>query len=409
MTFAAEPRHREGITAGHAHYGAFTAGGPVVIPGLVNGRNKLFFFGNYQQNLDDTAARNTPTSRVPANQAELNGDFSDLLTLPSPAQYIIYDPLTVRPDPARPGSFIRDPFPGNIIPKDRFMNADGTYKNPLFALFKDMMPPPNQNFVEQGAIPDANYYQGATPNLTTAKNYGGRLDYNLSANDRIFFRYAGTQFHEQLGDWTYETLIKGLHTNDKTRYSWAYTGSWTKVLGGGLVIDSSLSTNRFHEDQQRIAAHGYKPSDVGLPSYLDAFCTAANNCMMPVINVTGLPVDWAHGRRRPPIHQLPGTEHRHQREGLPHDPLRHRCSPGEIRERAVDRRQREFHVYVRQHLHARGGYHLGVPEQQHRHQHRGPHARASDAGDHRDERAAVDQQPVLWDVLPGQLAHDART
>jgi len=288
LNFAANPATEKAYNKGHAHYGAFTAGGPVVIPGVVNGRNKLFFFGNFQANVDDTAARNTPTSRVPANQAELNGDFSDLLKLPSPSQYIIYDPLTVRPNPAVAGSVIRDPFPNNIIPKDRFMNADGTYKNPLFALFKDMMPAPNQNFVEQGLVPENNYYQGAVPNYTTAANYGGRLDYNVSNSDRIFFRYAGTAFHEQLGDWTYETTkYKGLHTNDKTRASWAYTGSWTKVLGGGMVVDTSLSTNRFHEDQQRRPLHAYKPTDVGLPSYLDDFCTAAQNCMLPVI-VTGV-------------------------------------------------------------------------------------------------------------------------
>jgi hypothetical protein len=280
LLFAQRPDTEKAYNAGKAHNIAFTSGGPVV-------KNKIFFFGNFQYNVDDTAARNTPTSRVPANQAELNGDFSDLLTLPSPAQYIIYDPLTVRPDPTRAGGVIRDPFPGNIIPKDRFMNADGSYKNPLFGLFKDMMPAPNQNFVEQLQVPDANYYQGATPNYTTASNYGGRLDYNVSSNDRIFFRYAGTKFHEQLGDWTYETKYKGLHTNDKTRASWAYTGSWTKVLGGGMVVDTSVSTNRFHEDQQRRKAHDYKPTDVGLPSYLDTFCAATQNCMLPVVNVGG--------------------------------------------------------------------------------------------------------------------------
>jgi hypothetical protein len=287
LQFAQRPDTAKIYNSGHSNNGAFTLGGPVVLPKLINGRNKLFYFVNYQQNLDDSAARNTPTSRVPTSQAELNGDFSDLLKLPSPTQYIIYDPLTVRPDPARPGSFIRDPFPNNIIPKERFTNPDGTYRNPLFALFKDMMPAPNQNFIENGAVPDNNYYQGATPNLTSAKNYGARLDYNLSAKDRVFFRYAGTKFHEQLGDWTYETKYKGLHTNDKTRSSWAYTGSWTRVMSGGMVIDSSVSTNRFYEDQQRRQAHNYKPSDVGLPTYLDQFCQAASNCMMPVIQVGG--------------------------------------------------------------------------------------------------------------------------
>ena len=48
--------------------GAFTVGGPVVIPKVVNGRNKLFFFGNYQRNYDNAPAQSTPTSTVPANR-----------------------------------------------------------------------------------------------------------------------------------------------------------------------------------------------------------------------------------------------------------------------------------------------------------------------------------------------------
>ena len=32
---------------------------------------------------------------------------------------MIYDPLTTRPDPAHSGQYMRDPFPGNIIPAHR--------------------------------------------------------------------------------------------------------------------------------------------------------------------------------------------------------------------------------------------------------------------------------------------------
>jgi hypothetical protein len=287
LAFTQRPETGKLYNTGHSHNVAFTLGGPVVLPKIVDGRNKLFYFFNYQRNYDDSAARNTPTSTVPANAKHLDGDFSDLLTLGTPGQYQIYDPLTVRPDPARPGSFIRTPFPNNIIPKDRFMNPNGTYKNPLFALYRDMIPPPNQNFVEQGQIPTGNYYQGGVPNLTNASNFGGRIDYNASQSDRIFFRYAGTTFHEQLGDWTYESpnpKYHGLHVNDKTRASWAYTGNWTKVLGS-TVVDTQFSTNRFYEDQQRRGMHQYKPTDIGLPSYLDEFCTSVNNCMLPVINM----------------------------------------------------------------------------------------------------------------------------
>jgi hypothetical protein len=42
----------------------------------------------------------------------VGGDFSG-------SGRTIYDPLSTRPDPDNPGGFIRDPFPGNVIPRDR--------------------------------------------------------------------------------------------------------------------------------------------------------------------------------------------------------------------------------------------------------------------------------------------------
>jgi hypothetical protein len=286
LAFTARPDTGKIYEGGYMNNVAVTVGGPVVIPRMVNGRNKLFFFGNYQRNYDNAPAQSTPTSTVPANAKHLNGDFSDLLALPSGAQYQIYDPLTVRPDPARPGSFIRTPFPNNIIPKDRFMNPDGTYKNRLFALYKDMSPTPNQNLVENGQVPTNNYYQGGIPNQVTAQQFGFRVDYNHSASDRFFFRASGTTFYEYNTDWTYETKYAGLHSNDKTRASWSYTGNWTKVIGS-TVIDTQIAANRFYEDQQRRGLHKYKPTDVGLPSYLDDFCLAVDNCMLPTINING--------------------------------------------------------------------------------------------------------------------------
>jgi Carboxypeptidase regulatory-like domain len=286
LAFSQRPETGRIYEGGYENYIATTLGGPVVIPRVVDGRNKLFFFANYQRNYDNAPAQSTPTSTVPANERHLNGDFSDLLALPNGSQYQIFDPLTVRPDPARPGSFIRTAFPNNIIPRDRFMNADGSYKNPLFALYRDMSPTPNQNFVESGQVPANNYYQGGIPNQVTAQNFGGRVDYNLSSSDRFFFRASGTTFYEYNTDWTYETKYAGLHSNDKTRASWSYTGNWTKVRSS-TVIDTQVSANRFYEDQQRRGLHEYKPTDLGLPAYLDEYCQSLNNCMMPTINVGG--------------------------------------------------------------------------------------------------------------------------
>ena len=127
VTFKQDPRQEDAWRSGREHIGAFTLGGPVVIPKILDGRGKVFFFANYSMSNDSAPGRLAGTSTVPANRKHLEGDFSDLLLLPSGAgattpaghhQYQIFDPLTTRPDPLRPGRVIRDPFPGNIIPKE---------------------------------------------------------------------------------------------------------------------------------------------------------------------------------------------------------------------------------------------------------------------------------------------------
>ena len=59
----------------------------------------------------------TPVTLTVPTAKMRNGDFSELLALGP--QYQIYDPATTRPHPTQAGRFIRDPFPGNIIPPSR--------------------------------------------------------------------------------------------------------------------------------------------------------------------------------------------------------------------------------------------------------------------------------------------------
>ena len=97
------------------HDFGFTVGGPVYLPKLYDGRNKTFFFFSYEGFRNRFAP---PLTFVTIPLPEMyQGDFSNWKD--SKGDLIpIYDPATTRSDGK--GGFIRDPFPGNRIPVDRF-------------------------------------------------------------------------------------------------------------------------------------------------------------------------------------------------------------------------------------------------------------------------------------------------
>jgi len=92
-----------------------TVGGPVFIPKVYDGRNRTFFFALYegQRILAASLAQHTLPTDI-----ERRGNFTQSL-IASGQMKVIYDPSTTRANPAQAGRFIRDPFPGNVIPTDR--------------------------------------------------------------------------------------------------------------------------------------------------------------------------------------------------------------------------------------------------------------------------------------------------
>ncbi|MEO6981858.1 MAG: carboxypeptidase regulatory-like domain-containing protein, partial [Edaphobacter sp.] len=92
-------------------------GGPVWIPKVYDGHNRTFFFFAYEGYRDSQHAQSfqtTPTA------AQLSGDFSALCQTFNSSGICtngtqLYDPYTTSPDPNKPGSFLRTPFPNNNI------------------------------------------------------------------------------------------------------------------------------------------------------------------------------------------------------------------------------------------------------------------------------------------------------
>jgi hypothetical protein len=257
---------------------ANTLGGPLL-------RDKLFVFVNYSFNVDDRPIN--PTNHTLPTEAHLRGDFSDLLAI-DPVRYQIYDPLSVRPDPNRQGFFIRDAFPGNIIPANRIIN-------PMYQHYVKLLPTPNNNPTNPRLEPISNYRIWTYTDPIKSHIYGTRLDYNHSNTHRFFGRWSGSYFTEGLDDWTYQSAA--IHSEDMKRTTLAGTGNWTWIRSATTVVDTQMSANTFHEGGERNTLATITSADVGLPAYLDEKCAASDeartgstrggSCALPIVAING--------------------------------------------------------------------------------------------------------------------------
>ena len=133
--------NRFGAKKGKFHnniYG-FTVGGPVYLPKIYNGRNKTFFFLNYE-GTSYRAGTYAATTGVPTD-LERNGDFSQTLNFPGTAFVTVSDPLT---GVNTPNGVVRTPFANDKIPQDRW--------NPLGAIYMSLYPHPNR-----ASLPGSNH------------------------------------------------------------------------------------------------------------------------------------------------------------------------------------------------------------------------------------------------------------
>ncbi|MGB9418650.1 MAG: carboxypeptidase regulatory-like domain-containing protein [Acidobacteriaceae bacterium] len=133
-------------------------------------RDKLFFFGDYEDTQQQQLETGTFTVPTPA---ERTGNFS------GDTGFTVYNPL-VPDQPAQPdGTIPRQPFAGNVIPKGDL--------NPIALLFASKYPLPNN--AGEGPYHVNNLTaSGLDPN--NAHKFDVRLDYTPSDKQRIFGRFS---------------------------------------------------------------------------------------------------------------------------------------------------------------------------------------------------------------------------
>lgn len=276
MALASKLRSRPILPSGHSNnYGA-SIGGPVTIPKLVNGKDKLFFFFGYNGYKESFFESGLQVNYTVPTMANRLGDFSQLLNVDT-TRYQIYDPLSVKPDPARPTHVIRDPIPGNIVPRSRMIN-------PAYNAYAKFVPAPNNDPTAPKLEPKNNFVAVAMPSIFNYGAYTNRVDYNLSSRHRFYGRWSWNHNYSDRLDWTYSSA-PGLHSSGAVRQNLAVSADWVYTLSSSTVLDVSLAGNDFGIGNTEPGARKYKPSDVGLPAYLDA--KAGDMHVLPTMAVTG--------------------------------------------------------------------------------------------------------------------------
>ena len=223
-----------------------TLGGPII-------KNRTFFFFAYEglrQKLPTVTTTSVPTALQRA------GDFSQ--TRANNGQLVvIYDPLTTRPDPDRPGQYIRSPFAGNIIPAARI--------DPVAAKIQSYYPAPTSPGNPNTGL---NNFLFTGPSLRSTDNYSGRADHQLNSTTLLMGRFSRASLPTWQNPATFgmSNLASPGYSIKPQHHPYAL-GKATKTFSPSLFGEFIVSWARWYYESFSLS-NGFDPTQLGFPSYL---------------------------------------------------------------------------------------------------------------------------------------------
>jgi len=250
----------------------FTAGGPVVVPKVYDGRNKTFFFMSFE-GFRNRVGANSSILSVPTPEM-YNGDFRSWVN-PNNQLLTIYNPSTTRANPNGVG-FIRDPFPNNQIPVSMF----SPIAQQIAAFGKGVTPnrgfaPGTSGYVRQ------NYIVNSGTRVTPTDKWSVKGDQNIGSNHRLSFLWNLTTFRNKPGPagppGLPEPLWNGaIQAWDTEAYRWSH--DWT--ISPAMINHFSFAFNRFIKDSFSANVGKHWKDKVCIKNVIDC------NNNFPTINFT---------------------------------------------------------------------------------------------------------------------------
>lgn len=238
-------------------YGA-SLGGPILLPRLYNGRNRTFFFFNFEGSREGNGISpllNVPTARM------RTGDFSEIATP-------IYNPFSVRTTSGAP---TRDPFPGNVIP--------ASLQDPVGRNLMRFWPEPNVT----GPDPRRPFVQNYAFSAKWPRDYDSyvlKVDHHFSSSNQMFVRMNVGE-----GRLVFPHRFDGIATGGRNNVKRPHFGvaiSDTMLVSPTTTLDLRLGYAQGTENN-RPWSDGFDPVQLGFPqNYLNLVQSRA----FPTISVT---------------------------------------------------------------------------------------------------------------------------
>lgn len=243
-------RNRSGLSKPPLRYNqyGFTVGGPVYVPKIHDGRNRSFFFVNWEAIRYGTSA--VTQTRVPT-EAERRGDFSNTIINSTNAgltPVTLFDPFSSR---IVNGQIVRTPFPSAVLPQSRI--------DPVAANVIKYYPAATGLGVDATA---RNNFIANVPNKTITDQINLRFDQAFSSANKFFVRYSQNHANAQRQATFAPDNLADPGGADQPRNNKNF------VIGDSHVISPSLF-NEFRFSITRQSLLSRPPgSDQGLPAQL---------------------------------------------------------------------------------------------------------------------------------------------